>query len=227
MMKRLLLAAILFAAVMTLPTQADFIQCLGGGCVGTFNSDLMNGSELPDGIGGYDGDDIIFAGPGSDALVGGQDRDTLFGGTGSDSLIGGDEDDILFPGPDEFGRPQYASGGNGNDLLTTFASETSHCLFLRGGDGSDKANLVGFGPYTATQPFGQVGYTEGWLYQQDPIAGGNVFVWVAESGNGGTEIINGLVAPSAAILGINDPIVVECQQMVGPPIPTIPAPPNP
>jgi hypothetical protein len=212
MKKKVVLVSALALAVLGLGVylQADFIQCTGGVCPGTPNSDVINGSNFPDTIDASGGADTAFGHDGMDTINGDMGNDNLFGGLQSDDIDGGSENDIIHPGPDDLLFPQYANGGDGNDFVNTFAGETSNCLFIDGESGNDAANLLGFGPITLTQPFGQPGFGTGYLMEEDPIAGGYVLIYVEESGNAGTEVVNGLTTGSPAILPTSDPLVTSC-----------------
>lgn len=180
--------------------QAEFIQCLGNLCFGTDNADIINGSDLYDEIHGLIGNDVIFGNGGPDLIVGFEGADTLFGGKGSDFIVGSDGDDNLLPGPDDGIYSQSAVGHTGNNSFFTFASETSTCLTLYGNPGQDTVNLIGFGPYSAQHPFGQMGWDNGWILVVDPIAGGNVLIRVAENDDSGAETIHGLPSPNVTII---------------------------
>ena len=122
-MKRLILALILLCAALALPTQADFIQCIGPGlCEGTDIADVINGTSDLNDIYGFEGDDSIFAGDNpagelpktidnhepnhvntnfmafnfvsEESLWGGPGNDFLSGGPGPDVLFGEEGDDV-------------------------------------------------------------------------------------------------------------------------------------
>jgi hypothetical protein len=203
-MKRLLLIALLFAAVLALPIQADFIQCPSppaGNCTGSDNPDLINGSALPEVfIEGLLGNDIIFGNDGDDEIRGNEGDDVLFGGPGSDELRGGDNNDIMFPGPDDFSNFQFVTGLD-NDQTIVLAGDTANCLRIEDGGGFDVAILIGFGPYSIDKPFGGLppGF-DGYISLIDPIAGGNIFIEVLEADDTGIERINGLMNPNVALI---------------------------
>ena len=92
---------ILALALIVIPSQADFIQCGGGGpCNGTDNSDVINGDSDPNDINANAGDDIAFGNDGEDTLQGDNGNDVLFGGPGLDGIFGSNGNDILLAGPD-------------------------------------------------------------------------------------------------------------------------------
>jgi hypothetical protein len=162
-----------------------------------------------DDIDGGLGDDFISGNDGADDLSGNDGDDLIFGGLGSDYLRGDLGNDILVPGPD--GEPNYmqcVDGGGGNDITTVFVSQTTGCLVINDGGGNDLVNLIGFGPYSAQHPFGQTGFADDWVYLVDPIGGGDIFISVDETTDGGIEVINGLLSPNVTIVDILPP---ECQ----------------
>jgi Ca2+-binding RTX toxin-like protein len=193
---------ILSMSLLAPPIQADFVQCAGNvQCDGTANSDIINGTDLFDDIFGLNGDDVIFANGGNDTVEDEDGNSVIFGGTGSDKLEGSIGNDVLFPGPDvpEFG--QGASGSQGNDTINVLVSDTGNCLIIYASNGNDVVNLLGFGPYIATAPWG-LATPEGWVHVVDPIAGGDIYIRVHENDAGGVEQINGLL--SANLTLIND-----------------------
>jgi Ca2+-binding RTX toxin-like protein len=190
--------------------QAEFIQCLGGPCGGLDNADIINGSDLFDDISGGMGNDVIFGNDGPEFIDGDEGSDILFGGNGSDVIEGSDGNDNLLAGPDDGMYSQYAFGGSDNDSFFAFASETSTCLFIEGFVDQDTVNLIGFGPYSAKQPFGQTGWVEGWILVVDPIAGGNVLILVHKDDDFGTETIHGLPSPNVTILDIDGLEALNC-----------------
>jgi hypothetical protein len=190
--------------------QADWVQCLGGVCPGTNSGDLINGSNEHDHIPAAQGDDVIFGNDGPDRFISSGGNDLLFGGNGSDNLVAEGDNDIVLPGPDDGAFRQFVSGGFGNDSMVTFASETMTCLFYNAGGGVDTATLVGFGPYSAQHPFGQAGFGDAYILEVDPIAGGNVLIYVSELTEFGAETIFGLTSPTPTIIPDTDPIVQNC-----------------
>jgi hypothetical protein len=217
--KIFLIGIIAFAALgLSVYLQADFVQCPGGVCDGgngiTGEADLINGTDGVDDIDGLGGMDVVFAGRGMDFVMGGPGNDLLFGGPDSDSITGAPGNDVIFNGSDEALFNQFAFGGDDNDQFNTFASETTECLWIDGEAGNDVANLIGYGPFTAVQPFGQPGFGTGYIWTIDPIGGGDVLIYVEETGNLGTEVVNGLTSPNVTILLPDDPIVLGCLQVV-------------
>lgn len=102
---------------------------------------LNNGDDLYDSragthvgiIDGYDGNDRIWAGAGSQQLLGGFGDDTLSGGAGADTLTGGAGRDVF-----------VFAAGDGADVITDFATGAEH----------DFIDVVG---YTAYQSMVQSG----------------------------------------------------------------------
>jgi Ca2+-binding RTX toxin-like protein len=201
-MKRLLWTALLFAAVLAVPIQADFIQCVATvACSGSGNDDLVNGSPGVDRVQGLFGNDAIFGGASRDLLSGDEGNDQLFGGPGSDFLAGQVGNDTLIPGPDDADAIQNSSGLSGNDTFIVFVGETVNCQLILGQADFDVLHLIGFGPYLAEFPYGApTPIADGsYIVIQDPIAGGYIFVRV-ESGQENLERINGLPSPNVSIL---------------------------
>jgi hypothetical protein len=196
MMKRLLLIALLLAAVLALPIQAEFFQCPPN-CVGSANADVINGSPIADNIAGGLGNDLIFAGDGRDVtLMGQEDDDLIFGGLGSDLILGGPGNDTLIPGPDDAVELQSSAGEVGNDIFIVLVGETVNCQLLVGNEDFDILHLIGFGPYIAEFPFGLPEPIEDLsaIVVQDPIAGGYIIISVGDVN--GIERINGLATPN-------------------------------
>jgi hypothetical protein len=205
------LLAILFSGLTFSPLQADFIQCPGDACAGTINADVVNGTELFDDITSDDGDDIIFGGAEDDRLFSELGNDIIFGGLGSDDMDSGPGDDILLGGPDAFTISQRVDGDEGNDVINVFAGETANCLrIFDGGGTNDVVNLIGFGPYSLVEPFGQPELGEGFIYLIDPIAGGDIYIEIrGDVDDEAIEIVNGLPNPSITIIP-GDEIPVDC-----------------
>ena len=88
----------------------------------------------------------------------------------------------------------------GNDTFNVFAGEILGCLSIESGEGLDVLNLIGFGPYSATAPFGQTGFGAAFVQIFDPITGGQIVVEVSENDDTGAEIINGLLSPNPTIV---------------------------
>jgi len=80
---------------------------------GSFDDDIIVGTNLPDLIFAYGGDDIIMGEKGNDCIFGGEGDDIIFGNEGNDNLSGGEGNDIIFgnEGNDNL------SGGEGNDII--------------------------------------------------------------------------------------------------------------
>jgi Ca2+-binding RTX toxin-like protein len=199
-MKRLLLAVILFAAVLTLPTQADFFLC-NPNCTGTPNADLMNGTDANNAMGDVAGNDIMFGGDGIDSMNGDQGDDIMFGGNDWDIIFGGPGNDTLLPGPDGMESIQQTPGGAGNDMFIVLVGETSNCQIIFGDPDFDVLHLIGFGPYVTEYPFSQPEPVvfPSWVVIQDPVAGGFIFVMIGD-GPGSLERINGLPSPNITVL---------------------------
>lgn len=197
------LSLMLFGVALN-PIQADFVQCPSGGgsCNGTDNDDIINGTPSYDGITAMDGDDLIFGGDRGDSIDGNAGNDIILGGQGSEEIQGGDGNDNILPGPDALNLVQTVEGNEDNDTFYVLVAETVNCLVIYGGNGLDVANLIGFGPFSAQVPFGQAGFAAGFVHVIDPIAGGDVFIAVVETGNGDVEIIHGLLSPNPTIVEV-------------------------
>jgi Ca2+-binding RTX toxin-like protein len=85
------------------------INCKGGPCTGTPQSEQFNGSDFRDQIRALGGNDSIFADGADDVLRGGKGDDFGGGGLGDDKSIGG-------PGSDDFLEFSKSGGDQGNDL---------------------------------------------------------------------------------------------------------------
>jgi Ca2+-binding RTX toxin-like protein len=225
------------------PIEADFIQCVGvGECTGTEFDDVINGTPDLNEIGGLGGDDSIFAGDNpatngtsvlgkesvgglmfgvpryfngfvAEPIAGGSGDDFISGGPGSDSIYGNEGNDILLAGTDTPGYGQLIDGNEGNDTAYALVGEVTSCLVIYGGPGSDYANLLGHGPYSASQPFGitPAGWTEGFVHVVDPVGGGDIYIYVVENGDAGTEFINGLLSPNVTFIeGSTPPMNQDC-----------------
>ncbi len=59
---------------------AATVQCTGGECDGTEQSDVINGSDGFDRISALGGDDSVYGGVGVDEIFGGDGNDRLSGG---------------------------------------------------------------------------------------------------------------------------------------------------
>jgi len=73
--------------------------------LGTFEDDIITGTQFADLIFAFGGNDIISGGQGNDCIIGGGGDDFIFGNAGSDHLVGGEGNDIL-------------KGNSGEDKLT-------------------------------------------------------------------------------------------------------------
>jgi hypothetical protein len=209
MMKQVIFVGVLsvmISGLATAPIQADFIQCPNAGnCDGTDNSDVINGAPnvVGENIRAGLGNDFIFAGDGDEDSFGEEGDDVIFGGFGEDEVLGGPGNDILFAGADTGqNAEQLAQGDEGNDSFNVFVGEILGCLSIEGGEGFDAANLIGFGPYSATLPFGQPGFGAGFIVVVDPITNGQIAIMVSENDDTGTEAINGLLSPNVTIVNV-------------------------
>ncbi|MCH7968196.1 MAG: HYR domain-containing protein [Thaumarchaeota archaeon] len=73
---------------------------------GSFDDDIIVGTNLPDLIFAYGGDDIIRGEKGNDCIFGGEGDDIIFGNEGNDNLSGGEGNDII-------------KGQAGSDIITS------------------------------------------------------------------------------------------------------------
>jgi hypothetical protein len=200
-MKKLLLTALLFAAVLVLPTQADFFQCPPA-CTSGDNDSIVNGSSNAELLEGGDGNDVIFGGAGRDRIEADGGNDVTFGGLDSDDIVLGEGNDLSLPGPDDDVDIQHSEGGEGNDSFIILAGETVNCQRILGDEGFDVLHLIGFGPYALEHPFGlpEPLPDDSTIVVQDPIAGGYIIVNVDFRP---LERINGLPSPNVMLLGDN------------------------
>ena len=121
MRARLMLAALLGAAVTTLPagpSSAEEVQCDGVAAtvVGTPGPDVLLGTPGPDVIAGLGGNDVIHAGDGDDLVCGGRGADRIFGDGGGDHLVAGRAQRIDNRSGSGY-RPDVLDGGPGDDRL--------------------------------------------------------------------------------------------------------------
>jgi len=81
--------------------------------LGTFEDDIITGTQFADLIFAFGGNDIISGGQGNDCIIGGGGDDFMFGNAGNDHLVGGEGNDILkgYSGEDKL------TGGLGFDVL--------------------------------------------------------------------------------------------------------------
>jgi Ca2+-binding RTX toxin-like protein len=111
-------------------------DCTAGAdyCIGTNNSDTLNGSDVRDKIHGLDGNDTLLGNGGDDGLVGGKGNDLIRGGEGSDG-VGSNNG----PGADKI----YAEGGDDSSLEDTSfrCGRDGDCVndrnVIDGGEGND------------------------------------------------------------------------------------------
>jgi hypothetical protein len=203
MKRKLMLSlfALMAFGFMATPLHADFVQCLAGiFCQAPDNSDIINGTLANDIIRGGAGDDIIFGNAGGDQLSGDADNDLVFGDAGTDLVFGNEGNDILLPGPDGPIGNQTAAGNQGNDTTNVLVGDVGNCLLIIDAGGTDVANLIGIGPYSAQKPFGQPGFGMGFVHVIDPIAGGDILIQIRENDDTGIETIHGLPSPNVTIL---------------------------
>ncbi|MDX8348616.1 Ig-like domain-containing protein [Cognatiyoonia sp. IB215446] len=109
------------------------------GLTGTDGTDLLEGTDARDRLVGEAGDDTLLGGDGGDYLIGGDGNDQIEGGTGDDTISAGDGidnatgdagDDLIFGGRgnDEIG------GGAGDDFLSGGGDND----VIHGGTGDDE-----------------------------------------------------------------------------------------
>ncbi|KAG2474468.1 MAG: hypothetical protein NPMRTHETA2_210001 [Nitrosopumilales archaeon] len=91
---------------------------------GSFDDDIIIGTNLPDLIFAYGGDDIISGEKGNDCIFGGEGDDIIFGNEGNDNLTGGEGNDII-------------KGLSGNDTITGGIGLD----IIDGGDDIDMCNV--------------------------------------------------------------------------------------
>ncbi len=125
-----------------------------GNISGTEGADTIYGGSSPDSEDGGavindtitagGGDDVVYAGDGSDIVTGGLGDDTIYGGSGddylygnagNDSLIGGSGNDLLYGE----GGDDTLVGGSGDDTFYTYFGADS----VEGGTGSDIIYVFG------------------------------------------------------------------------------------
>lgn len=122
---------------------------------GSAGAETISGTQRSDQITTFNGNDVVYAGEGSDVInglpstlspdvyagtliaYGGGGNDFIFGKTGNDTLYGEDGNDVLEGGDGS----DVLYGGNGNDVL----SETDQLInFLYGDAGDDSLAGTGF-----------------------------------------------------------------------------------
>jgi serralysin len=89
----------------------------GGTIYGTGSADSLEGGDLDDFLGGYEGADSLSGGGGADLLSGGAGDDLLDGGAGADRMLGGFGNDIYEVG--ESGDAVIETLGQGTDEIRT------------------------------------------------------------------------------------------------------------
>jgi Ca2+-binding RTX toxin-like protein len=138
---------------------AETVDCVAGEdfCIGTDESDTLNGSEVRDKIFGLAGNDKLYGNDGNDTLRGGDGHDTMEGGAGHDNLKGqvlGNDRLIGGPSPDylndEVGRNRMY-GGDANDTLYGIGD------VLSGGPGDDQIFLYDYDAAGPTAVYGGPG----------------------------------------------------------------------
>ena len=102
--------------------------------VGTPGDEVVFAGGGSDYVSGGAGDDVISGEAGADTLGGGAGDDTLLGGIGNDKLYGGTGDDFLLGGAGN----DYLDGGSGNDVLASLSGGDT----LVGGAGNDSLSGV-------------------------------------------------------------------------------------
>ncbi|WP_019954551.1 calcium-binding protein [Yoonia vestfoldensis] len=109
--------------------------------------DEIYGGEGDDTITGGDGRDILFGGPGDDMIDGGEGNDTIEGGADDDTIDGGYGQDVIRAGRGDdliFGGPAARLDDNGDYVLATDINDT-----LRGEGGEDTIYIWGGDPTVA------------------------------------------------------------------------------
>jgi Ca2+-binding RTX toxin-like protein len=127
---------------------------------GTKNADVLFGSDMPDDIFGYGGDDLIITGTaftyvhggdgndridatlGSGESYGEDGNDKIWGGDRNDKIVGGDDDDYIVGGEGDdqlYGDGTLGTLGDGDGDDTIYAGKGNDSL--HGGEGDD--NLYG------------------------------------------------------------------------------------
>jgi Ca2+-binding RTX toxin-like protein len=164
---------------------------------GSTGSETISGTERSDQITTFNGNDVVYAGEGSDVInglpstlspdvyagtliaYGGGGNDFIFGKAGDDTLYGEDGNDVLEGGD---GR-DVLYGGNGNDVL----SEADQLInFLYGDAGDDFLDGTGF-------LYGGSG--------NDQLTGGNIADHL-EGGSGDDRIYGGDGVDTAIYAGL-------------------------
>lgn len=86
------------------------VDCTGGPCNGTGADEVFFGTEGPDQINAFGGEDVMFADDAKDVLRGGGGDDFGGGGFGDDTYVGGS-------GNDSFEEFSKSGGDEGNDVM--------------------------------------------------------------------------------------------------------------
>ena len=108
---------------------------------GGLGSDWLAGDGGNDIVSGGDGDDDLFGGGDNDSLTGGAGNDMLRGNAGSDTLAGGAGNDVY-----RFGsgmKSNYNADLNGNDLILSDTANFGDTLVFRNTDTPSEALMVG------------------------------------------------------------------------------------
>jgi len=124
---------------------------------GTFDDDVLNGTNRGEFIIGFNGNDEIFAGGGNDTAFGGRGNDLIDGGDGNDDLFGDKGNDALVgnKGNDNLhgGRGNdFIVGGAGNDEL--YGDEGNDKFVIRHGTGIDRIEKLESGDRIDLRDFG-------------------------------------------------------------------------
>jgi hypothetical protein len=107
-MRKAMTMMIVGALILVLTAGVAFaaINCTGGLCWGTNDSETLYGTASIDNIQGLGGDDTIYGKGSNDFLAGDQafeqslrGNDTVYGGPGDDELEGNQDNDLLIGGP--------------------------------------------------------------------------------------------------------------------------------
>jgi Ca2+-binding RTX toxin-like protein len=130
------------------------IDCNGGNCLGTNQSDNITGSNQVDFITAASGNDTVNARRGADELNGDRDGDTLngggqgdqaYGGSGSDTVNGGGGADYL-----EGGRGSNVVNGGGGDSDVVNVVDGDDNDFASGGDGINDQCIIDGGGFVGS-----------------------------------------------------------------------------
>jgi Ca2+-binding RTX toxin-like protein len=116
---------------------AKTINCNGGLCFGTNNSDSIYGSNRHDTIFAKKGGDFVSGRGRADDLNGGDGNDSIFGGWGDDWVKGGRHDDMV---KGDLGNDRI-TGGSGHNVIR--AGDGMRDLIVCG---DHSRNLIYFDP---------------------------------------------------------------------------------